>query len=186
MSEVLSGFLDDELVHVVIGNGRVQPVGRGAATVPSSEVYFGNGVEGCCEQQLNLTIAPNGNVYPCCRGADMTESLACGNIYRDTLAEAVLMMRTDQMIRQIIHEGTGQLVPIIQRLGFGDRLLPYYSSICHLCWDVFKDNELAAALREYFQDQQFEMLVEFVTEAMNREQSSCYSAEDLVAVDSAG
>ena len=75
-------------------------------------------------------------------------------------------MRTDQVIREIIHGGTGQLIPIIQQLGFGDRLLSHYSGICHLCWDVFKDDELAGALREYFQDKQFEMLAGLVETAM--------------------
>ena len=167
MSELLADFSDEELLQVVIGNGRVQPVGRGATTIPSSEVYFGNGIQGCCELQLNLTIAPNGNVYPCCAGADMTDSMACGNVHRDTLADAVLKMRTDELIRQVIHSGTGQLIPIINKLGFGSRLLPEYSSICHLCWDVFKDDELAGALREYFQEQQVEMLVQIVANAMD-------------------
>lgn len=159
LDELMADFQDEELLQVIIGNGRVQPVGRGAATIPSSEVYFGNGVLGCCEQQLNLTIAPNGNVYPCCAGADMTDSLSCGNVHKESLADVVLNMRTDQVIREVIHGGTGQLIPIIQQLGFGDRLLPQYSGICHLCWDVFKDDELAGALRQYFQDKQFEMLV---------------------------
>jgi MoaA/NifB/PqqE/SkfB family radical SAM enzyme len=166
MDELLADFADAELLQVIVGNGRVQPVGRGASTVPPSEVYYSNGPEGCCEQQLNLTITPNGNVYPCCAGADMTESLSSGNVHRDTLAEAVIKMRTDQMIREVIHGGTGQLIPIIQELGFGDRLLPQYSGICHLCWDVFKDNEMADALREHFQERQFQALVGLVSGAM--------------------
>ena len=76
-------------------------------------------------------------------------------------------MRTDQMIRQIIHGGTGDLIPIIEKLGFGSRLVPEHSSICHLCWDIFKDNELADALRKHFQDMQFDMLVELVEGLMN-------------------
>lgn len=159
LDEVLASFEDTDLLQVVIGNGRVQPVGRGALEVPSADIYFGNGVEGNCEAQLNLTVTPNGNVYPCCAGADMTDSLACGNVHTDTLADAVLKMRTDQVIREIIHRGTGELIPVIRELGFGDRLLPHYSGICHLCWDVFKDDELADALRRYFQDKQFGMLV---------------------------
>ena len=170
MDELLTDFQDFELLQVIVGNGRVQPVGRGATTIPPSEVYYGSGVQGCCEQQLNLTVTPNGNVYPCCAGADMTDSLSCGNVHHDTLAEAVMKMRTDQLIREIIHGGTGQLIPIIKQLGFGDRLLPAYSGICHLCWDVFKDNELANALREYFQERQFEMLAGLVGKAMEVEQ----------------
>ena len=167
LDELLAEFQDGDLLQVIIGNGRVQPVGRGAVTIPPSEVYYGSGPQGCCEQQLNLTISPNGNVYPCCAGADMTESLACGNVHRDSLPEAVLKMRTDALIREIIHAGTGQLIPIIHQLGFGDRLLPAYSGICHLCWDVFKDNELAGALREHFQELQFEKLVGLVESTIN-------------------
>jgi len=176
LDELLSEFLDEELLQVIIGNGRVQPVGRGAVTIPNSEVYFGNGVAGCCEQQLNLTITPNGNVYPCCAGADMTESLSCGNVHKESLADAVLKMRTDQVIREIIHGGTGQLIPIIRQLGFGDRLLPEYSGICHLCWDVFKDDELSGALREYFQDKQFEALTGLLENLMSAPQADAETA----------
>ena len=180
LDELLSNFPDEDLLQVIIGNGRVQPVGRGAATIPNSEVYYGNGVQGCCDLQLNLTVTPNGNVYPCCAGADMTDSLSCGNVHRHSLPDIVLNMRTDQVIREIIHGGTGQLIPIIQQLGFGDRLLPQYSGICHLCWDVFKDDELADALREHFQDKQFEMLAGLVETAMGDPQidsAAVHSAE---------
>jgi len=84
LPELLQTFQEHELLQVVIGNGRMQPVGRGALTIPPSEIYYGNGVEGSCDQQLNLTITPNGNVYPCCAGADMTESLSSGNVHNET------------------------------------------------------------------------------------------------------
>ncbi|HZM08735.1 MAG TPA: radical SAM/SPASM domain-containing protein [Candidatus Limnocylindrales bacterium] len=167
IDDVLEDFEDQELLQVIVGNGRVQPVGRGARTIPMSEVYIGGGVQGCCERQLNLTISPNGNVYPCCAGADMTESLACGNIYRDSLAEAVLKMRTEAVIREVIHGGTGKLIPIIEQLGYGDRLLPQYTSICHLCWDVFRQDDVAGALRQHYQDKQFEALVSALSSSVD-------------------
>lgn len=165
LPEILETFKDAELIEVLVGNGRVQPVGRGADNVPMSDVYMAGGVQGCCEKQLNLTVTPNGNVYPCCAGADMTESLACGNVHHDSLADAVLKMRTEAVIREIIHNGTGQLIPIIQELGFGDRLKPAYSSICHLCWDVFRQADLADAVRQHFQDKQFNALVQALAAA---------------------
>lgn len=163
MMEALEGFEDEDFLGLIIGNGRVQPVGRGAKNVPMSDVYVAGGVHGCCERQLNLTIGPNGNVYPCCAGADMTDSLACGNVYTDSLADAVMKMRTEAVLREVIHGGTGQLIPVIEELGFGDRLLPQYSSICHLCWDVFRQDDLAAALREHYQEKQFDALVASLT-----------------------
>jgi hypothetical protein len=71
-------------------------------------------------------------------------------------------MRTDRVIRQVIHAGSGSLIPLIQRLGYGDRLQARYSSICHLCWDIFKDNELAGALRNHFQEEQLEEMIQFL------------------------
>lgn len=183
MDEILNGFADAEFLQVIIGNGRVQPVGRGAETIPTSEVYFADGVRGCCELQLNLTISPGGNVYPCCAGADMTESLSSGNVHHESLADVVLKMRTDQLIREIIHGGTGELIPIIHNLGFGDRLLQQYSGICHLCWHVFKDDELANALREHFQEKQFEMLVGLVSTAMDQ---SLIPVEGIAAAGASG
>ena len=147
---LLASFSDAELAGCLIGNGTMHPVGRAAVAVDPDDVYYGPGPVGACENLLAVTIAPNGNVYPCCAGADMTESLASGNINTDSLHDALFKMRTDRTIRQVIHGGTGSLIPIIEKLGHGDKLQPRYDSICHLCWDVFKDDELAQALREHF------------------------------------
>jgi hypothetical protein len=157
---------------VQIANSRVQPVGRGAEMVPSDEVYYGSGPDGCCEQLLNLTIAPNGNVYPCCAGADMTAALACGNVLSESLADAVLKMRTDYMIRSIIHRGTGQLIPLLEQLGFADRIKPQYASICHLCWDVFHDDEVAGRVREHFENVAVEELTSILRQASSEEDTS--------------
>jgi hypothetical protein len=88
--------------------------------------------------------------------------LASGNVNRDSLQEALFKMRTDRTIRQVVHAGTGSLLPIIEALGYADRLLPHYDSICHLCWDVFKDEELAGALRAHFAEVQVAELAAFL------------------------
>jgi hypothetical protein len=110
-----------------------------------------------------VTVSPNGNVYPCCAGADMTESLASGNINNDSLRDALFKMRTDRTIRQVIHAGTGSLIPIIEQLGYGDKLQPRYDNICHLCWDVFKDDELAQAVRDHFVEVQVQEMAVLLT-----------------------
>lgn len=161
IDELLKSFTASDLLHVTVANGRVHPVGRAAEEVPAAEIYFGD-TNGCCEQMLNLTIAPNGNVYPCCAGADMTESMSSGNVRQISLKDALFNMKTDRTIREVIHAGSGALIPIVKELGYGDRLKPQYSSICHLCWDIFKDAELSAALRTHFQEDYFGKLVEFM------------------------
>jgi MoaA/NifB/PqqE/SkfB family radical SAM enzyme len=165
IDELFDSFTDEEFLNVFIANGRVHPVGRAAQEIPAEDIYYGNGPVGCCESYLNLTIGPNGNVYPCCAGADMTDALACGNVYHDTLAQALFKMRTDRTLRQVIHGGTGSLIPLIEELGYGDRLQPQYSNICHLCWDIFKDNELAGVLRNHFQEKQLAEMVDFFNQA---------------------
>ena len=162
LTELFEGFDDLDFINVKISNGRVAPVGRGKSEIPLEEVYYLN-TEGCCEDLLCLTVSPEGNVYPCCAGADMTTSLACGNVHRDTLAEAIFKMRTDRMIRHLVHTGSGSLIPIINQLGFGDRLLEKHTSICHLCWDIFRDNELADALRAHFEEEQFQDMLHVLT-----------------------
>ena len=89
----------------------------------------------------------------------MTDALACGNVHNDTLAQALFKMRTDRTMRQLIYVGSGSLLPIIRELGYGDRIKDKYAHICHLCWDIFKDNELAEALRNHFAEQQFAEMI---------------------------
>jgi MoaA/NifB/PqqE/SkfB family radical SAM enzyme len=160
--EALAALGDADLTGVVIGNSRLYPVGRAAAEIAAEDVRPGGEIEGGCERMLNLTIAPNGNVYPCCAGSDMTEALAAGNVHRDSLAQALLKMSTDRMIRQVLHQGVGSLVPILEKLGHRDRLPEQPACLCHLCWSIFRQDDLAAALRQHFEDEQLQALIAFV------------------------
>ena len=162
LRELLAGFDDTELVDVMIANSRVGPVGRGCSEVPDEEIYYGC-TSGCCEDILSLSITPNGNVYPCCSGADVTDALACGNVHHDSLAQAIFKMKTDRMMRQLIHGGAGSLIPALENLGLGSHLKDRYTNICHLCWDIFKNPELANALRGYFQEEQLRDMIQLLT-----------------------
>jgi MoaA/NifB/PqqE/SkfB family radical SAM enzyme len=181
IDELLAQFTDEDLVGCVIANGRAHPVGRGATDIPEEEIYYGNGPVGNCQEFLALTIAPNGNVYPCCAGADMTESLASGNVNRESLHSALFKMRTDRTIRHVIHAGAGSLVPIIEELGYGHKLRSQYTSICHLCWDVFKDDELASALRTHFADEQVREMTAVLEAAFAAAQSGEAASQLLKA-----
>jgi pyruvate-formate lyase-activating enzyme len=162
IDEMLRYFQPFELMHVVIGSGRVHPVGRGATAEIAADVYPGS-IEGCCERVLNLTISPKGDVFPCCAGADMTTSLACGNAQKNTLAEAVFRMETDRMVGELVHRGPAVFIPIVKELGYGNHVDKDYTGICHLCWDIFRNEDLSAALRAHFEDVHFRELCKFVT-----------------------
>ncbi len=169
MDEILAEFSAAELMHVQVANSRVQLIGRAATQVPADDVFYGRGVEGSCEQLLNLTIAPSGEVYPCCAGADMTKAMSSGNVIGESLAGIVLKMKTDFMIQSVIHGGAGQLIQVARSLGLGDKVDKQYQSICHLCWDVFHDDELAAAMRKYYSDWHLAVLLDALTQARDAE-----------------
>jgi MoaA/NifB/PqqE/SkfB family radical SAM enzyme len=162
LEDLLAAFNDTDLIDVMVANSRVGPVGRGYSELSPDEIYYGTTC-GCCEDILSLTVTPNGNVYPCCSGADITNALACGNVHKDTLAQSIFKMKTDRMMRQLIHGGYGSLIPVLESLGLGSRLKDKYTNICHLCWDIFKNDELAGALRNHFQQEQLQSMIDLLT-----------------------
>lgn len=159
LPELLEPFTDDELLHVHVANSTVAPVGRAKDEVPFDDVYTSEDLTGCCETLLNLTVTPNGNVYPCCAGSDITNALAVGNVKSHSLADIVMRLRTDYMLRVLIHQGPLKIKGLVEKLGLGDRLQPEHSSICHLCWDIFRDDDLAARLRSAMEDEQLAFLI---------------------------
>jgi len=157
--EILPELRDAELMGVVVVNSRLYPVGRAAAEIARDDIYFGRGLEGSCERLLNLTVAPNGNVYPCCAGSDMTDALAAGNVHQDPLARIIEKMSTDRVIRQVVNNGIASLLPIIEELGYADRLPDRHACLCDLCWNVFRQGDLAAALRRHFEEEQLDAMI---------------------------
>lgn len=172
LPELLSSFSAAELVDVKIGTSLYQPVGRGADEIDDTEVYYVAAPNGCCEDILNLTIAPNGGVFPCCAGSEMTESLVLGNVNTNSLKDIMFRARTDYMVRSLIHRGPVELEELIKQLGLGDRLQPKHTSICHLCWDIFKDPVLSAALRDHFNELHIAALMKIASDAMSERASS--------------
>ena len=150
LGAILRLLSSEDMLNIQIGNSAAAPVGRGAQHIMIGDVYGRMSSVSSCDTSLNLTISPSGDVYPCCAGSEMCSSLSVANIHRDTLARAVLKIRTDHMIRQLIHKGVGACSDILKSLGYGDRLLPDYVSMCHMCWDIFRQDDLCNVLRSYF------------------------------------
>ncbi len=67
------------------------------------------------------------------------------------------------MISELVHRGPAVLLPIVRDLGYGTQIEKEYTGICHLCWDIFRNDDLSAALRAHFEDIHFRELSEFVT-----------------------
>jgi hypothetical protein len=63
----------------------------------------------------------------------------------------------------LVHRGPAVLLPVVRDLGYGAHVDKEYTGICHLCWDIFRNDDLSAALRAHFEDVHFRELSEFVT-----------------------
>jgi hypothetical protein len=59
--------------------------------------------------------------------------------------------------------GPAALLPVVRDLGYGAHVDKEYTGICHLCWDIFRNDDLSAALRARFEEVHFRELSEFVT-----------------------
>jgi hypothetical protein len=160
--EPLRELGDAELMGVVIANSRLYPVGRAATEISYDDVYFGRGLEGSCERMLNLTVAPNGNVYPCCAGADVTESMAAGNVCREPLARIVTKMSMNPLICRVVRMGVTSLLPMIEELGYAGRFPDRHACLCHLCWNIFRQEDVSAALRGRLEEEQLEAMIRLV------------------------
>lgn len=145
--EALS-LLDDEAVGAAseISSGPVFPTGRANLTIDSTDIYREQDLGGACFASLNLTINPKGQVYPCCAGADQTDSLQFGNVDVDSLSAVVTRMQESILLRILVFYGPGAFVGLLKKHSIS--LGINFASICHMCWSIFSDSELDRKVRE--------------------------------------
>jgi len=135
--------------------GLVAPIGRAKDAGITAETYAFEGDErfGPCGNPpfLDVTVYPDGEVYPCCAGGFQVEAgLSCGNLHRERLADVVSRMRDNRYIRQVIGVGLRAMYEVA-RLKFPEihARLPRYENIagvCELCAIIHRDAEIMAML----------------------------------------
>jgi len=150
----------------------VFPTGRAASKVPSETIYFTGDLSGSCHAVLHLTINAQGNVYPCCAGADQTEELAFGNVRQESIIDIYNVMNSSRLLRALVFLGPGAILPILESAGMV--LDERFSNICHLCWRMFSQRESATIIKAYFDRLETEALQRAVEvwSAMGRAESS--------------
>lgn len=150
IEEALAPIAEDALEAAQrISSGPVFPSGRASKTLNRSDLYTQGSMDDNCHSFLNLTVSANGLVAPCCAGVDQTEGLGLGNIRDEPISEIVTRMQRSPMLRALVFEGLSSFLPILERAGF-DPEPEGHTSICHMCWSVFKDPQRSAAIRDYF------------------------------------
>jgi MoaA/NifB/PqqE/SkfB family radical SAM enzyme len=142
-AELLKNIGNIDLNDVVIAISKVVPVGRAKSDIPLEELWVDPGIPvGACSHSLNLTVAPNGDVFPCCVGSESCKSLRLGNCFEQSLKTIMKSSRGNFLLRALVSVGPAYYAALIQQTGIGHKLLSNYSNYCHLCNQIFTDPEL--------------------------------------------
>jgi MoaA/NifB/PqqE/SkfB family radical SAM enzyme len=146
---VLSRLSGEDQGGVNVSMSRVSPVGRAKEAIPSDDIFFEEGLPlGSCSAFLNLTVGPNGDVFPCCAGSEICASLKLGNAFEQSLSEVMKALRGNIFVRTLVHAGPAYFAILLGEAGLNDRLPSRYSNICHLCTEICSDAELSAAVQQ--------------------------------------
>lgn len=144
LSKAALSCLDEIYISPVV------PIGRASRTIDPADVHRCGSLNTSCHQSLSLTVNAAGNVYPCCAGIDQTDTYIFGNVHEDSIARIAKRMNRSALLRTIVFGGVGSLVPVLESCGH-EVPRQDFSSICHLCWWLFSNEDRAKAVSSYFQ-----------------------------------
>lgn len=150
LSEALA-LLDVSAIDAVdeISVGPVMRIGRAVYELADDEFHAGTPLGSNCHSILHLTVNSQGNVYPCCAGADQTDSLSFGNVHRESILDIYQRMNESRLLRLLVFYGVGAFVPILQQKGI--QISPEPVGMCELCWEIFSDQERAQMIWNHFE-----------------------------------
>lgn len=97
--------------------------------------------KGFCFDDLSLTVAPNGDVFPCCCGSELRDSLKLGNLYSKSISKILEEANENAALVYLLRFGPAELAKILEKQG-----MPVaeskYNTICALCLKVFQKQNL--------------------------------------------
>jgi len=148
IDETLRLFTPDDLDQVEVNASGLIPTGRAIREVDHDEYYVSpEGALGACANFLNLTIRPDGNVGPCCAGAENTPSLSLGNVHASPLDRIAQNAEHNSFLNQVLQQGPSSFFDRVRQAGLGHKIRNEYTSICQACSELFRDPELLHALQ---------------------------------------
>ncbi|MEO1145911.1 MAG: radical SAM protein [Cyanobacteria bacterium J06638_22] len=145
-------LLSSDALNLVdeISTGAVFRTGRAKVELDAGDFFSGTGEGGNCHSVLHLTVNARGDVYPCCAGADQTDSLSFGNIHNESISNIYSVMNNSRLLRTLVFQGVGAFVPILEAHGF--ILDQSFGNICNLCWNIFSNAEYSKIIKDHFKD----------------------------------
>ncbi len=152
---VLKDIRTNVRAGLTIATSRVTAVGRAKDAIPTSDLFLEDGVPpGTCNSVLNLTITPNGDVFPCCAGSEVCSSLKLGNINEKSLGEiGGQSLRGNSFVRTLVHAGPAYFAALLNEAGVTKWMKPRYGNICQLCTDICSDDDLSNLIQQKLGDQ---------------------------------
>ena len=150
-AKTLERISDDDLKGVAISTSKCTPIGRARLEIPTAEFLYDDIEYGGCEKILNLTIRQDGSVYPCCAGADVTNALRLGNADNEPLTEILKRAELDPLLVTLFEQGPRYLAELLYESGGKNFLKERHVNICHLCNDLFINDDIAEDVRRALQ-----------------------------------
>ncbi|WP_445521359.1 radical SAM/SPASM domain-containing protein [Streptomyces sp. NEAU-174] len=152
-ADVMKSVDTDAQADIIIASAKVVPVGRAREEIPIDDVWTDAGIPiGACFELLNLTVTPNGDVFPCCAGSEVCPSLKLGNCLEQSLPEIMGASRGNFLVRTLVHTGPAYYAALIREAGLGDKLPDRFANFCHLCNHIFTDEDLSKFVRKSIND----------------------------------
>ncbi len=147
-AKALAGISKEDLEGTITYVSKCFPIGRARSEVSPEEFLYEEIKYGGCATMLNLTIRQDGSVYPCCAGSDITAALRLGNANHEPIRDILGRAESDPLLRVLFNHGTRYLAEILRDSGGKDFLQDQHVNICHLCNDLFINEDIARQVRQ--------------------------------------
>lgn len=149
-SRRLADFLKDYgdiLLNVSCREIPCHPVGRASEKIKDDELFLKEYIpEGLCPSAI-LSISAYGKVIPCCNTAGHLPSLQVGTI-EQPLQNLYEKFLDDPTIQILQNQGPKALLEAATQAGYISRPDGYVDQ-CHLCYELFKDEKVGFAVKEF-------------------------------------
>lgn len=147
-SDVIHDISSDDLYGTSFHVAKCIPTGRAKHMISADDFFYDENINESCYRCLILLIRQDGSVFPCCAGSDTTQSLCLGNANQESLSEIITRAELDPVLHILLHQGPKYIAGILREMGGKDFTRKRYVNICHLCYELFIDNETAGHIRQ--------------------------------------
>jgi MoaA/NifB/PqqE/SkfB family radical SAM enzyme len=149
-SRRLADFLKDcgdVLLNVSCREIPCHPVGRAREKIEDNDLFLKDYIpDGLCPSAV-LSVSAYGKVIPCCNTAGHLPSLQVGTI-EQPLQNLYEKFLDDPTIQILQTQGPKALLEAATEAGYVSRPDGYVDQ-CHLCYELFKDENIACAVKEF-------------------------------------